>query len=426
MNMNEEFLYYIWQNRLIQPELLTTQDETLVVESCGVRNTHSGPDFSDARIRIGETLWAGNLEIHVNASDWYKHHHQDDAAYQKVILHVVYNADAEICAEDGSVIPCLELKGKFSELLLLRWKQLLKSRKWIACDEHVKEVPDVLLQSTFDAMLVERFETKVSDIEVLLEVTNNDWEAVFFRVLARNFGFHVNAAPFEVLARSFSFKVFQKYQHDVVLLEALLFGQAGMLNEQLDDAYNRKLLEEYSFIKHKHKLQPMLGQTWKFMRMRPVNFPSVRIAQLAALYTHTTHLFGKIIECHSVQEVQALFTIEASEYWNEHYVLGDSTAKKVSKKLGKSSFDLLLINSIAPLMFVYGKKHLNDDLCERSLDFLYASKAENNSIVKRWEQSGVKAKHAGQSQALLQLKKHYCAFSKCLQCPIGNYLIRQS
>lgn len=420
--MSEEFLYYIWSQKLFNPELETTKGETLVVESTGFRNDDSGPDFSDARIRIGETLWAGNVEIHVKASDWFKHNHESDPAYQNIVLHIVYECDVEIDNTSREHIPCVELKGAMSRLLYHKWKNLIDSKKWVPCEGSLKQVPDLIKSNTLDRLLIERFESKVSAIDESLKRVNQDWEVVFFRALAENFGFHVNGAPFEILARSFDYRILQKLQHDPILLEALLFGQAGLLNENLSDEYNQKLVKEYDYLQHKHQLQPMLGHTWKFMRMRPVNFPSIRIAQLAALYNQQQHLFSKVLECHSIDQLGKLFDIQASSYWDSHYTFG-KPSKQLSKKLGQGSFELLLINTIAPFLFVYGRQQLKDEISERALEFLYQVPAEVNSVIKKWTVAGMKAKHAGQSQALLQLKKHYCAYTKCLDCQIGNYII---
>ena len=422
--MTEDFLYYIWQYRLIDRDIETTHGESISLIDMGQRNDGSGPDFFNARIKIGNTEWAGNVEMHTKSSDWMRHNHDEDANYDSVILHVVYECDTMIRNATNEEIPCLELKGKIDEKLYFRYRSLIASREWIACAPQLNEVPDLVLFSWLDRLLAERLERKTGYIEHFLQSSNGNWETAFYYALARNFGFNVNGDPFEQLARSIPLEVLAKNRDSLFKLEALLFGQSGMLNKRLKDKYSQKLIAEYAFQQKKYQLEPIAGYQWKFMRLRPVNFPSIRIAQFAQLIYKSSHLLSKIVKTEKLTQLKEFFQLEASDYWNEHYSFGKKSKNK-KKRMGESSFDLILINTLIPFLFVYANHQNDDELCERALSFLSQTKAEQNSIVKRFKETGITANNAGQSQALLTLKNDYCKYLKCLDCAIGNRLIRK-
>ena len=423
--MTEDFLYYLWQYRLLDNPLETQSGEEVIIIDTGTRNEASGPDFFNARIKIGTTEWAGNVEMHVRASDWFKHGHAHDKAYDSVILHVVHECDAEVRNSGGELIPCMELRGHYDEALFFRYRKLLSTRDWIACAPQLRDVPDLIVYAWLDRLLAERLQRKTEYIEGFLQSSNGHWETAFYYALARNFGFNVNADPFEQLARSIPLEVLAKNRDSLLKIEALLFGQAGLLNPKLKDEYARELYTEYDFLRKKYKLSPVQAFQWKFMRLRPVNFPTIRIAQFAQLIYKSTHLLSKIMETENLESLKKFFLLGTSEYWVNHYTFGKK-AKAREKQFGARSFDLILINTIVPFLFVYARHQKDEELKARALNFLSRTAAEQNSIVKRFADSGISCQNAAQTQALLTLKNDYCKYLKCLDCAIGNRLIRNN
>lgn len=421
--MTEEFLYYLWKNRLISHDLQTVDLQSVQIIHPGYQNFDSGPDFFNARIRIGETEWAGNVEIHIKSSDWIKHQHQKDKAFSSVILHVVYEHDMDVY--EIKDIPCLSLKASFDEALYFRYRNLISAKDWIPCGSQVTKIDDLILYSFLDSLLIERLQRKTNTVENYLSITNNHWESAFYIALARSFGFSVNAEPFELLAKSLPIEVLAKHKTNVVQLEALFFGQAGLLNRNLKDSYSQQLLAEYDYLKKKYQLEPLAGYQWKFMKMRPVNFPTIRIAQFAQLIHKSVHLLSKILEVNKMEDVYSFFKLETSDYWLEHFTFGTKSKKSV-KNFGKPSFDLILINTIVPFLFVYAEHNQIEYLKERAILWLNNIDAEQNGIINRWIQSGIKVKNAAQSQALLTLKKEYCDKFRCLECRIGNSLLKKN
>jgi len=421
--MTEDFLYYIWQYKNYKQALQTVDGKDITVLDVGIRNSDSGPDFSAAKVKIGDTIWHGNIEMHIKSSDWIKHGHDTDEAYDSVILHFVYENDMDITTVGGNNLEVVEIKGNIKDGQYARYKELIGGRSWISCANQIKRVNDLILYSWLDRLLIERLERKTEDIENSLKENNNNWEQTFYIHLARNFGFNTNADAFEQLARKTPIEVLARYKDDVFQLEALLFGQSSLLNPSLNDKYSKELINEYSFLKRKHNLEGVYSYQWKFLRMRPVNFPSIRISQFASLINKSSHLFSLIIEFKKLGELRELFNLSPSEYWNNHYVFGKK-AKEIKKTFGDSSFDLILINTIVPFLFVYANHSGDEVLKQRALMFLQHTKAENNSIIKRFAQDGLIAHNAAQSQALLELKNNYCKYQKCLQCAIGLQLIR--
>ena len=420
----EEFLHFVWENRLFFADDLQTVDgEPLEIINTGRKNSNAGPDFFNAKVKIGNTIWAGNIEIHKKASDWEKHHHTDDKAYENVILHVVEGADRKITRENGSEIATLEMA--WPEQYTRNYQKLLDAQTWIACQEQFHRVDPVVLQLGFNRLMIERLEEKTGEITERLAQNRQNWNETFYQMLARMFGFKVNAIPFEMLAKAIPMNILAKHKNSRFQLEALLFGASGLLNEELfGDDYFLKLREEFGFLLKKYDLKPVEAHLWKFMRLRPGNFPTIRIAQLAALIHRSQGLFSKILETEKTEELKNLFNVKASEYWDAHYRFNKPSPRKYSKELGENSINTLIINVVVPFLFVYGEKQNRHHLKNRALEFLEELPSENNSILEKWENIGVSARSAFESQALLQLKNKHCSLKKCLTCPIGNKLVK--
>jgi hypothetical protein len=424
--MTEEFFHHVWKFKLFdQFELYTTDNETVEIIKAGEHNFNAGPDFFNAKIKIGNTLWAGNVEVHVNSSDWKKHHHQKDRAYDNIILHIVNNADEILCRASGEKIPTIEIKNRIEEKLYHNYLNFKLANQWIPCEKQVGQVPSMILQGTIDKMAFERLEKKSDVILNSLHLNQNNWEETFYQLLARNFGFKTNAEPFELLAKSLPSKIFGKHKNSLLQIEALLFGQAGMLNKHFKEKYPRSLQNEYVFLKQKFKLASIDEHLWKFLRLRPLNFPSIRIAQFANLIYHSSHLFSKILETEDSKSMKKLLNISVSDYWETHYLF-DKEAPLKTKHLGEESVNNIIINTIVPFLFVYGKHKANDLFINRAMKFLEETSAESNSIIDHWKSLGITVNNAHSSQAMLQLKNEYCSQKQCLKCNIGNYLIKNS
>lgn len=422
--MNEEFLHYVWKFQLFhQQQLTTTTSESLDIIKSGSHNTDAGPDFFNARIRLNTTEWAGNIEVHVNASDWKKHFHQNDKAYNNVILHVVYEANEIIYRNTGEPIPTLELKGKIPQKHYNNYLQFKNSKDWIPCQKQIEKVPELVVNGMLDRLLLERLERKATTIIDTLKLNNNNWEETFYRHLARNFGFKTNAEPFELLAKALPLVYLGKHKNNLLQIEALFFGQAGLLEKHFNDKYLQALQNEYVFLKHKFNLQPIDAHLWKFLRLRPANFPTIRIAQFANLIYNSTHLFSKILETENLEKLQSLLNTNVSDYWQSHYTFDKLSVEK-PKHLGEDAINTILINSIVPFLFVYGKLKNEEKYIDRSIQFLEQTRGENNVIIKKWKTLKFSVKTAHSTQALLQLKNEYCNNKKCLHCSIGNYLLK--
>lgn len=422
--MTEEFLHYLWKYKRYNSANLATQNgEAIQVVKQGEHNTDAGPDFFNSKLKIGKTLWAGNVEIHIRSSDWKRHNHQSDKAYDNVILHVVYQHDEKLYRKTGEELPTLELKGKFDDQIFKKYLQFRASKAWIPCAPQLKSVESFTLNTWLDRMLVERLERKSGAILESLEVNKNNWEETFYQQVARSFGFKVNSEPFELLARSIPNSILAKHKNSLFQVEALLFGQAGLLDKQFTDTYPQYLQTEYAFLCKKYKLTPLDPSVWKFLRLRPFNFPTIRIAQFAALIFNSVHLFSKVIETNKPAALKKLFSVKASEYWETHYTFDKKSAKSV-KSIGPDGVNNIIINTIVPFLFVYGKSKAEEKYVDLSLALLEKIEPENNSIIDKWEQFGVKTKSAYQTQALLQLKNEYCSNKRCLECAVGAKLLQ--
>lgn len=419
--MKELILHYVWQHKLFSTHnLQTTDGESIEIIDVGIKNTDAGPDFFNAKIKIGETIWAGNIEIHVYSSDWIKHNHQSDNAYNNVILHVVLIADCEVYRTDGERIQQLEIV--FPREIEENFEQLFIRQKWIPCEDKINLVPSIIIQSWKNTLLTERLEQKMSGIESLLIENNQNWEEAFYITLAHSFGFGTNSQAFENLVRSLPLTVLGKHKDQLFQLEALLFGQAGLLNLKEYDEYSTGLKKEYDFLSSKYNLNPIDSSQWKLLRLRPDNFPHVRIAQFAALIHSSTKLVSKIAEHPELDYMKQLFCCEPSSYWNTSYTFANKSIFK-NKKLGNQSINLILINTVVPFLFCYADKKNKDELKNNILQILEKIPSERNSVISNWQKLGLNAESAFDSQALLQLKKHYCDEKKCLRCRIGHKVL---
>ncbi len=419
--MKESILHYVWQQKLFTAaQLKTTEGVAVEIIDVGKHNTDAGPDFFNAKVKIGETLWAGNIEIHARSTDWYKHNHQSDKAYDSVILHVVSQADGEVFRQDGEKIPQLILK--FPEQIEQNYNQLIQEQKWIPCADKITEVPTIFIQNWKNALLTERLEQKMEAIQMLLNEHNQHWEEAFYITLARNFGFGTNSQAFENLAKSLPLSVIGKHKDNLLQIEALLFGQSGLLIENEEDEYLSELNREYNFLRSKFSLQTLDLTRWKLLRLRPDNFPHVRISQFASLIHSSSKLFSKIIENPDLKYLKQLFDCEPSVYWKNHYLFGSQSNVK-SKKLGKQSINVILINTVIPFLFCYAHLKNNQDLKDKALQMLEQIPSERNAIISGWQNLNIKSESAYDSQALLQLKKKYCDDKKCLRCRIGHKVL---
>jgi hypothetical protein len=426
MLITEDFLHYVWKFRLFDHAgLQTTGGETLEVFSAGVPNTDSGPDFQNARLKIGATTWAGNVEVHINSSDWQKHNHTTDNAYNNVVLHVVYRDDAPVVMADSRRLPTLELQDRIPDELYGRYHNLIYGEQTIIpCEANIGKLDDFTLRTWFTRVLVERLEKKSAAVIERLQLNRGDWEETFYQFLAANFGFKVNALPFELMAKSLPQNILAKHKNNPLQIEALIFGQAGFLNEDFEDEYPQQLKAEYDFLRKKHQLNPVEKHLWKFMRLRPQNFPTIRLAQFAALIINSNHLFSKVLDTREIKGLQNLFTdVKVNPYWEDHYRF-DKPSKPSAKNLGEASVDILLLNTLAVFLFSYGKHNQIQHFTNRSLKLLESLPAEENNITADFGVLGVKAASAFDSQAIIELKNNYCNFKKCLQCAVGNKILK--
>ena len=421
--MKESILHYIWQYKLFPAHnLKTTDNEPVEVIDVGQYNTDAGPDFFNAKIKINDTLWAGNVEIHRLSSDWNKHNHNNNKAYDSVILHIVEKADIDVFRKNRKKIPQMELT--IPEYIERNYEELLREKKWIACEDKINSVSGIFIESWKNALLAERLKQKTQAIEQLLQANNRHWEDSFYIVLARNFGFGTNSQAFEELAKSLPLNILAKHKNNLFQLEALLFGQAGLLPEKPADDYTKGLNKEYDFLASKYNLEKKLDVSrWKLLRLRPVNLPHVRIAQFAALIHSSNKLFSKILDDIEIRNLRSLFVCEPSVYWQSHYTFSEEIGEKHSKKLGKQAADTILINTAVPFLFAYASKKENQELKDRAIRLLEQIPAEKNTIITNWKNIGITCHSAYDSQALLQLKKNYCDEKKCIHCRIGHKVL---
>ncbi|WP_299674882.1 DUF2851 family protein [uncultured Tenacibaculum sp.] len=422
--MKENFLHYVWQYKLFNTlNLKLTSGETLQILHSGLSNKNSGPDFFNAKAIIDEILWYGHVEIHVKSSDWYQHQHEEDKNYDAVILHVVYEHDVDIYRKGNKQIPTLELKEFIDNSIVEKYASIFQQQiNWISCEKEIHTINSFIYQNFTERLYLERLESKSKFIFTLLENTNYDFEAVLFQLLVKNFGLKVNGDSFFKLATSFDFSLIRKIGANEFQLSALLFGQAGFLNEIEESEYQNELKKEYEYLKHKYQLNSLGKNEFQFFRMRPNNFPTIRLAQIATLYSSYRSLFSKLIHLDNVDDFYELLSTGVNEFWEEHYTFLKSS-KKNKKQLTKSFIDLLLINTILPLKFVY-LKHRDEFDETNFFKLLESIQPEKNTIIQKFESLKISSKNALESQALIQLKTNYCNHKKCLSCSFGNAMLR--
>ena len=426
MTLSEDILHFVWKYRLFTTQNLCTQSgKSIRIVHAGTHNHDAGPDFLAARMVIGGVEWGGNVEIHIRASDWSRHRHHQDKAYNSVILHVVYEHDKPAYREEGTLLETLALKPRISASILPRYRELMSGMRWIPCEKLIHNVPPFHLSQWLSRLLMERFEHRISAIYALLHEQRGSWEDTCYIWMARSFGFKVNSDAFEQLARSLPQSVIGKHKNNILAVEALFFGQAGMLeNEVFEDAYPQALQREYAHLRRLHSLQSMDAATWRFMRTRPGNFPTVRIAQFAALCLRSTQLFAAITGTKEIRSLNVFFDdLPINSYWLKHYRF-DTPSSPQGNQLGGRSVDILLINAVAGIIFAYGKYMGKETYIYRAISLLEALKAEDNAVLSRFSALGVKAAQAAESQALLQMKTFYCDKKKCLDCGVGLQVIK--
>ena len=422
--MKEDFLHYVWQYKKFDFSNLTTiAGESLTIINGGSYLQQAGPDFFSAQISIGNQKWAGNIEIHIKSSDWYLHHHEKDSNYDNVILHVVWEHDAPIFRKDNTEIPTLELKHYVGKVVLENYNSLSSPKSWINCENQIASVEAFIFSNWQERLFFERLERKSIPIEQLLCDTENDWEAVLFCMLAKNFGLNTNGETFLKIAKAIPFSIIRKESFEVENLESLFFGTADLFPIDIQDNYTKDLKNRFDYIAQKHQLKKIVFEPVQFFKHRPDNFPTIRLAQLAMLYYKEHNLFSKLNAAKNLEELYHLFEISTSEYWLTHYQFDKESPKK-KKQFSKSFIDLLVINTIVPIQFAYAKSQ-GKEVSETLLNLIRAIDAEKNVIMEKFSRFGVKPRNAFETQSLLQLKNEYCNRGKCLQCAVGIQLLKE-
>ena len=422
--MKEDFLHHVWQFKKFDiANLKTTKGESIQILNSGQYLQLSGPDFFNAQIIIENQKWAGNVEIHLKSSDWYVHNHEKDSNYDSVILHVVWEHDVPIFRKDNSEIPTLELKEHVLLSDLHKYQSLLSQKSWIYCENEIGNVDDFIFKNWQERLFFERLERKSQLIFELAETSNQDWEAVLFCLLVKNFGLNTNGEMFYKIAKSIPFSVVRKESFSLESLESLLLGQANLLSHDFQDSYARELQKSYHYLVQKHQLREKVVGSVEFFKHRPDNFPSIRLVQLASLYFHQKNLFSLVMNCSSINQLYQVFNVGVSEYWETHYNFDRESSKKM-KKLSKSFVDLLVVNTIIPLQFAYARsrqKEITQDL----IDLANSIPSEKNVIIDKFKTFGIVSENVYESQALLQLKKEYCDLKKCLDCAVGHFILKK-
>ena len=423
----EQLLHYVWKHKMFPlHELKTNDGQDIDVIDTGLHNTNSGPDFFNAKIRINGTVWIGNVEIHDRSSDWYAHRHEQDSHYDNVILHVVGEVNAETTNSKGKLIPQLQLPIPPS--VATNYHKLITTDHYPPCYKVIPNPSRLTIHSWMAALQTERLEQKTEAIKYRADLGIGDWEGALFITLARNFGFGINGEAFEYWARSISLNMVGRHRDNLFQIEALFMGQAGLLDADalpenyrqaaLADEYFQKLRNEYTFLAHKYSLSPISHKLWRFLRLRPQNFPHIRIAQLAQLYYSGQLDLSRLIECKSVDDLFRIMQTQVTEYWQTHYAFG-AVSTRNEKHLSTASLNLIAINTAIPMLFAYGRHTMREELCERAFNLLEQLKPENNTIIRLWKELGITVDNAGDSQALIQLKHQYCDHKDCLRCRIG-------
>ena len=429
----EQLLHYTWKHKLYPLKELTTNDgQRVEIVDPGLHNRNAGPDFFNAKIRIGSTMWVGNVEIHDKSSDWYQHGHDKDSRYDNVVLHVAAELDTEVMKSNGEYVPQLQLS--VPDDVLTHYDELQKTDEYPPCYKVIPHLSALIIHSWMAALQTERLEQKTEAIRKRAELCNGSWEDAYFVTLARNYGFGINGEVFEQWAYNIPLNAVAHHRDDLFQIEAIFMGQAGLLEldsipeyyqkDALNDGYFAKLRNEYQYLAHKFSMKPIDFKLWRFLRLRPQNFPHIRISQLANLYYQQKAGLSQLIECETLDELKNVLKSQVTPYWETHYTFG-STSPKNEKHLSYGSINLLMINTAIPMLFAYGRHTTKEVLCDRAFDFLEQLKAENNHIIRMWQQVGLPVKTAGDSQALIQLKKEYCDKKECLRCRFGYEYLRR-
>lgn len=418
--MNEAFINYLWHNSLLRAPLVTTQGQPIYVINPGELNADAGPDFANARIKIGEEIWAGNVEIHVRASDWYKHNHADTEDYKTIILHVVHDCDVP----DNALgqFPTMEIKNCYDPQLYFKYEAFMYAKTWVPCAASFSISSDIARLSMAEKCIYERIDRKASEIEKLMVFTVNNQEETFYMLLARCFGLKVNSQAFEMLARSIPLTILLKHRDQLNQLEALLFGQSGLLADDARDEYEYELKREYLFLRKKYNLVPIPSHVWKFMRLMPASFPTIRIAQFANLLHGSSHVLARVLACDTAEAIIEVLQCIASPYWDTHYQFGIPSQRSV-KKPSNDFYNLLIINAIVPYLFLQGKVFDNHEHKEKAIGLLEQIAPENNALTRGWSSLGLEFKDAFNSQAFNELKTKYCNQKRCLECRIGHNIL---
>lgn len=424
--MTEAFLQYVWQHQLAGRQLFTTDGRKVSIVRVGELNRDAGPDFFNARVIIGDIEWAGNVEIHVHSSDWNLHRHSQDKAYNNIVLHVVYEHDAEIVLENGKRPTTVELKTFLSPELMERYDTLMRKvvDDGIACADNISNIPNFLLNNFFERLLVERIEAKTAVVRQLLDESKGSWEQTCYWLMARYFGGRVNAFAFELLAKSIEPRLLARWKDNPERIEALMMGQAGLLNGSFNDDYPRMLQGDYAALRVGASLTPIEGHLWKFYCIRPSSFPTIRISQFSRMMAESSNLFSTLLAMDNAKDLVRRFNQTANDYWSNHYRFDVKTEKSATKRVGTAQAVSLIINAWIPLLFVYGSSHGQQRYKDQALGLLQQLPAENNNVIRQWKEIGVTANDAGKSQALLQLKNNYCNSRRCLDCAIGYHIIK--
>jgi hypothetical protein len=426
--MQEDFLYYVWKLQYFDKKnLITCQGDALRIYHPGTRNDHAGPDFLQSSITINDVTWYGHIEMHINTSDWYTHQHQTDKAYDNVILHVVWNHNRDIPRQDGTVVPTLVLKDRVAPQLHQQYQKLVLNKAFIPCANHLPQVTDLIKTSMLEKALFQRLINKNNLVYRLLENNQSDWEETAYQFLAYNLGFKVNSSTLLDLALSLPLKTLKKHTDNVLQLEALLLGQANLLpnSDHVQDAYIEALQKEYNYLVHKYQLKAgsVQASQWKFFRLRPANFPTIRIAQFAQLLHQHSSIFELLVHV-STKMLYKELAITQSSYWQKHYQFSKESKKKIPG-LGKTSIEHVLINTVVPLLVAYGKTKDEQIYIDRAIAILQYLPAEYNTITRYWNNGGIKAKNAFDSQALIELFNNFCTKKQCLSCHIGASIMQK-
>ncbi len=430
----EELFHYTWKHRLFPlRSLVTTDGKPVEILDSGLLNHDAGPDFFNAKVKIDGMLWVGNVELHLKSSHWYQHAHDKDEAYDNIILHVVCEADRDVYNTKGERIT--QLVVPIPDALKANYEHLLKEDKYPRCHKIIRELPKISVHSWMSALQTERLERKTEDIMRKLYSLCGAWEDTYFQTLARNYGFGVNSDAFEEWAKHIPLRAVDHHRDNLFQIEAIFFGQAGLLDVNAApqshrdvvemDTYFHRLASEYKYLAHKFTLTPMDAKLWRFLRLRPQNFPYIRLSQLANLYYNRKAGLSQVLECKNIAELSEALSTQVSEYWQTHYTFGVESEKN-EKHMAKASLEVLMINTIIPMLFAFGRYKHNETLVNRALDLLEELKAEDNNIVRLWRECGLEVSNAGDSQALIQLKKEYCDRKECLRCRIGYQYMKKA